>query len=222
MTLTKLMGLIISTLDTIQWVRFHSRVLQQFLRPFQVFITQKRDMQLQVPWKVKLSLVWWTKISNLTKGKVFWIPNRVQVFTDASLQGWGATCEDLFFQGVWTEKESHMHINLLELRAIYLALTHLSHLLKGRHVLIRTDNISAKAYVNKQGGSKSLLNKEALKIMQWAEANVLSMRAEHVQGIVNIQADWLSRTRIQEAEWALNRGIFQRIAEVFGQPILDL
>lgn len=151
MTLAKLMGLMISILDTIQWARFHSRELQQYLRPFQFHIMLKRDMTLQVPCKDKSSLVWSTRISNLTKSKSLWIQNRLQVFTDASLLGWGVMCKGQVLQSQWLE-ESQLHITLLELKVIRLALSHFVHLLAGKHVLVRMDNTSAKAHVNKWGG----------------------------------------------------------------------
>lgn len=60
-------------------------------------------------------------------------------------------------------------INLLELRTIRLTLLHFTTPLKGRHILIRTDNVAAKCHINKQGGSRSSrLHEEAL-LFKWAE-----------------------------------------------------
>lgn len=55
-SLAKLMGLMIFTLDTIQWGRLHWQDLQQFLRPSQLYITQKWDMGVQVPLQMKTNL----------------------------------------------------------------------------------------------------------------------------------------------------------------------
>ena len=44
------------------------------------------------------------------------------VHTDASLQGWGGTCEGVSIGGRWGPGEASLHINVLELRAAFLAL----------------------------------------------------------------------------------------------------
>ena len=48
--------------------------------------------------------------------------DRVMLFTDASLLGWGAHCEGTEFGGLWTEEESLEHITTLEMRAVRLVL----------------------------------------------------------------------------------------------------
>ena len=55
--------------------------------------------------------------------------------------------------------EAASHINVLELRTVVLALRHFLPRLSGQHVLVRTDNTAALAYINRQGGvhSQSLL-----------------------------------------------------------------
>lgn len=57
-------------------------------------------------------------------------------------------------QGRWSAIEAQFPINLLELRAIRLALQHFETVLQGRHVVVQTDNVAAKAHINKQGGFK--------------------------------------------------------------------
>lgn len=80
--------------------------------------------------------------------------------------------------------EQKLHINVLELRVVYLALKHFTAQLMDSHILIRTDNTSAKAYIINQGGSRSSkLHKEALKTLHWVEANVQSMSAKHIKSI---------------------------------------
>ena len=73
------------------------------------------------------------------------------------------------------------------------------------------------------GGSRSTaLRRDAARILRWAESHLLSLRAEHIQGIQNTMADWLSRQTIQEGEWALNKQIFREITQRFGCPEIDL
>ena len=79
---------------------------------------------------------------------------RKVVRNDASLTGWGAVCDGHSANGIWPERDPR-HINVLELDAIRLALRSFQDLLLGSHVLVRSDNTSAIAYINRQGGVRS-------------------------------------------------------------------
>jgi hypothetical protein len=48
-------------------------------------------------------------------------PPLVEVFTDASLEGWSAHCQDQVASGSWSSDQV-LHINLLEMEAVSLAL----------------------------------------------------------------------------------------------------
>ncbi len=74
------------------------------------------------------------------------------VFTDASATGWGATYNGHTVSGVWTGPQRHWYVNCLELLAVHLALGRLKGPLRGKHVLVRTDNTATVAYINRQGG----------------------------------------------------------------------
>lgn len=58
-----------------------------------------------------------------------------------------------------------------------------------------TNNIAARAYVNRQGGTRSAaLQMEARRLMLWVEKNLSSMRAEHTA------VDWLSCQDLDHSE----------------------
>ena len=64
--------------------------------------------------------------------------------------------------------ESEKHINLLELKAAFLALKFFAKNLTNKQIFLRIDNITALAYINKMGGTKSCeLNDIAKKIWEW-------------------------------------------------------
>lgn len=67
--LARMMGIMISNLDALQWGRFHTRPLQRLLRLFQMRILQKQDTSVHVLVSVKNSLLWWTKDTNLHWGR---------------------------------------------------------------------------------------------------------------------------------------------------------
>ena len=80
------------------------------------------------------------------------VTHRQIVFTDASLAGWGAVHKGQGINGPWRGRWGSQHINLLELRAVCLALKHFLPRLKGQHVIVRTDSTVTAAYINRQGG----------------------------------------------------------------------
>lgn len=95
--------------------------------------------------------------------------------------------------------------------------------LRGKHVKIFSDNFTAVAYVNKQGGTKN----EALmgltySIFSLAERNFLLISAVHIKGKENVMADFLSRHTLIQTEWSMNRENFGMISDLWGVPEMDL
>ena len=98
----------------------------------------------------------WQDLSFLMSG----IPIRpfqteFKIFIDFSTQGLGAHMGDSQIAGVWNRSEHELHINVLELKALILALKHWVALLQGHHVMIATDNATIVVYIYKQGETLS-------------------------------------------------------------------
>ena len=75
--------------------------------------------------------------------------------SDASLIGWGATCQNQRTGGPWSLIESNRHINCLELLAATLAAQTFLKDKTRMSVLLRLDNTTAVAYINNLGGTVS-------------------------------------------------------------------
>ncbi|CAJ0940203.1 unnamed protein product [Ranitomeya imitator] len=69
--------------------------------------------------------------------------------------GLGSSVLPSHSSGRWSPRESELPINILEIRAVRLALLRFHHLLAGRPVRIQSDNATAVAYINQQGGTRS-------------------------------------------------------------------
>ncbi len=67
---------------------------------------------------------------------------RKVVMTDASIKGWGALCEGKLTFGLWSEEESGLHINCLEMLAVCQACQLFLPDIRGHHVLVRSDSRS--------------------------------------------------------------------------------
>ena len=77
------------------------------------------------------------------------------IFTDASMQGWGAHMGDSQISGTWTHTDRKLHISCLELKGVIHTLQHWAQVLQGHQVMIATDNSTVVSYINKQGGTHS-------------------------------------------------------------------
>lgn len=90
-------------------------------------------------------------------------------------------------QGLWSEVERGCHINLLELRAVHLALKSLYLLFQSQSLLIQTDNTTTMYYLNKQGGTRSRpLSLEGQTIWKWLLTRDLTIVTIHLPGTLNV------------------------------------
>ena len=69
-----------------------------------------------------------------------------------SNEGWGAHLNNHTARGTCSLPETKLHINYLELKAVFFALKEFQDLCKNNIVLIATDNTTVVAYINKEGG----------------------------------------------------------------------
>ena len=67
----------------------------------------------------------------------------------------GRSLRPKFYKGLWSDWEKRLHINVLELKAVSLALRDFKDQCQNQTVLVATDNSTVVAYINKQGGTLS-------------------------------------------------------------------
>ena len=148
------------------------------------------------------------------------------IFTDASLSGWGAHVEPegLLFHGLWTEDQSRLHINVLEMKAILLSLTRAIHKVKNSTVLVSTDNTTVVAYIRHQGGTHStVLTEEVWNILNLCLTHNIQLLVKHIPGRFNTLADRMSRIdKPISTEWSLNQEIPNKIFQIMDFPSIDL
>ena len=146
---------------------------------------------VQISQETAKDLQWWLLNQDWPSGKPLSLPHpEVTVVTDASLLGWGGHLEEAEIRGLWSPAESQLHINLLELRAIRLALKAFLRSLQGRLVQEFTDNTTAMWYSNKQGGMGTwTLCREAVRLWKWLEQQNIFLVVQHLAGSLNVRAD---------------------------------
>ncbi|CAJ0964903.1 unnamed protein product [Ranitomeya imitator] len=93
----------------------------------------------------------------------------------------------------------------------------------GSPIRIQSDNTTAVAYINRQGGTRSMAAmNEVGYILSWAEENRSMISAVHIPGVDNWEADFLSRQGLDSGEWSLHPEIFHQICCRWGTPDADL
>ena len=140
------------------------------------------------------------------------------IFTDASMQGWGAHMLDSQISGTWTRTDRKLHINCLELKAVVSALQHWAPVLQGHQAMIPTENLTVVSYINKQGGTHSLtLLRLTVELLLWLEDQNIIIRARHIPGCLNVIADHLSRPNQPiSTEWSLHPKIVKPYLQALG------
>ena len=76
--------------------------------------------------------------------------------------------------------ESKLHINYLELKAVFLALQEFQDLCMHKIVLVETDNNTVVSYINREGGMRSgPLCALPWRILIWCARNQVTLKARH-------------------------------------------
>ena len=130
------------------------------------------SLPVSLPRDVRRNLSWWMVRDHLLTGVRFGTPAPdLHLYLDASCSGWGAHLLDQHVSGVWSDQEKLLHINLLEMKALFLGLQAFREDVIGHHVTAMCDNLTVVAYVNKQGGtiSRALCLLASL-LLRWTES----------------------------------------------------
>ena len=135
---------------------------------------------------------------------------------DASLYAGGANADcGIPFQHTCSEQEARKHINWLELRAARYALLEL---VSPRDVVqLHRDNMTVIAFIRRLGSTRSQpLYKESHHFLQDAiRSNITILPPQALYKTDNIEADFLSRHKIQRWDFKLISSEFWRICPRF-------
>ena len=152
-------------------------------------------------------LYWWLDERNVLRGQPLHpLKHALQVFRDASNEGWGAHLEDSTARSVWSDTKSRLHINFLELKGVFQAFKSFKHLCRDQIVLIAIDNTTVVSYINNEGSMKSGSPCALLwRLLSWCHPRGIVLRARHIPGRLNVIADKLSRHKqVIQTEWSLS------------------
>ena len=188
-------------------------------------VPESLEKIIPLPRSLHPHLQWWLDEDKVLQGQPLHpVRHALQIFTDASKEGWGAHLNEFTARGSWWVPESKLHINYLELKASFLALREFQDLCVGKIVLVATDNTTVVAYINKEGGMRSgPLCALLWKILTWCSQRQVTLKARHIPGHLIVIADKLSRLgQTIQTEWSLLPGVFQQICNRWHLPQIDL
>ena len=135
----------------------------------------------------------------------------------------GASCMGQTTGVRWSLQEQYLHINCLELLAGAFALKAFTKDKAQMRVRLLMDNTSAAHYINKMGGTRSLiLASLAQNLWERCLERQIVLEAQHIPGIVNIEADRESRIFVDNNDWKLAPQFFDNLNHVWGALVVDL
>ena len=187
--------------------RLRMRSLQWHLKSQWSPESDPPSLPVALPEEARRDLSWWMVRDHLLVGVQFGTPAPdLHLYSDASSSGWGAHLLDQNVSGVWSAQEKLLHINLLEMKALFLALQAFQEDVAGHHVTAMCDNSTVVAYVNKQGGTVSRpLCLLTSRLLRWTESFDVHLEARYLPGESNVLADVLSRRgQVVGTEWSLH------------------
>ena len=157
-TFLSLLGKLSAAADFVILGRLHLRPLQMCLLSVLKPHILPLDHPVTINGMIWSHLQWWINPNQFETGTTIHLPDpKFFLYTDACHFEWGAHLEPtiLSFHGRWTEDQSQLHINMLEMMAIGLALKQAITFIHHSCIMISTDNTTVVSYINKQCGTHS-------------------------------------------------------------------
>ena len=151
-TLLSLLGKLSAAADFVLLSRLHLHPLQMCLLSVWRPHILPMDHYVRINNMIQFHLKWWIDTIRFASRTSIHPPEpNIFLFMDASHFGWGAHLEPtrLSFHGRWSEYQSQLHINMLEMMAIHLALKKAIKYIHHSCVMISTNNTTVVNYINK-------------------------------------------------------------------------
>lgn len=220
---SQMIGKLVAACPAIEYGWLYTKILEREKIKILSNNHMNYDSNMNIPNEIQPDLEWWNRALKSSKLRIKSTDFASTICTDASDSGWGATNSRESTYGLWNKTQYKWHINLKELFVVKLALETLAKDVKNCQILLRVDNTTAIAYVNRMGGSRyPKFNSLAREIWQWAEKRNNFLFASYIPSRDNSEADALSRLYNDDAEWELAPYAFNEITNCFGSVDIDL
>ena len=136
------------------------------------------------------------------------------------MEGWGAVCQGSRTGGPWSIIERQQHINVLELKAVKIAILTFHKRKPVNSIHLQIDNMAALSYLLKMGGTHSMeLIQTSKEIWDYLHQHKITITAEYLPSKQNVIADWESRHVKDSSKRKLSPNIFKQITKKWGTRI---
>ena len=127
---------------------------------------------IPIPRSLYPHLQWWLQKDNVLTGQPLHpIKHALQIFTDASKEGWGDHLNE------FTARKQAAY-TLFRTQGSVLALKEFQNLCANKIVLVATDNTTVMSYINKEGGMRSgTLCALLWRILTWCTRHQVTLKA---------------------------------------------
>ena len=126
----------------------------------------------------------------------FTASNEINMCSDASKIGFGATYGSKWIQARWPEDWTKLHITILELYPIYVIVAMFSNLIRNSNNLFHCDNSVVVSIINQQFSTDSTIMSILRPLVLILMKNNVYFRAKHLPDISNVLADNISRFQV--------------------------
>ncbi|KAJ8967700.1 hypothetical protein NQ317_004200 [Molorchus minor] len=219
----KIIGILIATKPAVKYGWLH---LKNMERKKYIALSQNQgnyNADMIIPDYLQQEFLWWLENIKNSSKNIREKSYSMEMFSDASKTGWGATSEGKIAHGFWNATEHKYHINYLELLAAFYALKSLAKHKSDVNILLRIDNVTAIANINKMGSVRyRKLNEISRNIWDWCENRNIFIHASYISSSDNKIADMESRKGNSSIEFELPEQNYQLILQNFGIPSIDL
>lgn len=221
--LAELIGTLVSAQPGVEMGPLFTKRIEHYKDKMLKLCRGSFEAEVKVDTSIKPDLEWWvSNVHSQTRDMQKPKPSKT-LTSDSSGFAWGGECDGQTVGGSWSAQERQDHINVKELKAVFLTLKSFCASDEQIHVLLLIDNVTAVSYVNGKGGRKTALNDIARELWIWATERKIWLTATHLPGVHNVQADRASRTFYDtEAEWQLAPEVFEVLNAEFGPFDIDL
>ena len=213
----RLLSSILGSIEYVRWgfpyAAVHYRLLQRFVNEC-LSHGLSYNSKVLASKSAKQDLQWWANSgSSLPPRSLHPFLADLTLTSDASKEGWGGwTCHNREASGLWSPSEKSLHINILELLTVLFLFQCFFQRTYDCSIAIKTDNSTAVAYINHQGGTKcDILCDLALELWRFCIKRRIMIKAFHLKGRENRRADYLSRLSPSDHSYFLKQKIFNRI-----------
>ena len=171
--------------------------------------------EVKIPSSVYLDIRWWSRFApewngvSLLYEKEWTDATKIEMYTDACKQGYGARYGNRWIAGEWSKaqlkaaKNEHakdteqISMPYLELLALTLAVQTWGHCWNGKRITLRSDCLPVVQAIEKRSSASERMMALIRHLHHIAATHSFDFTCTHIAGILNVDADLLSRGDIQ-------------------------